>query len=234
MPKRSRRKAVKKSRRNTWIALSLLVILIVSGIGVYFVYYTKPVPSSSNSTAGSGPYAVVNTTQGTFVIQLFPKLAPQTVTNFEKLANASFYNDLVWHRIVAGFVIQTGDPTTRNGGGDEADWGQGGSGTNIPFENNTLPESQGYVAMANTSPGGDGASSQFFIDLADNSATLGHGYTVFGEVIIGISVVLQIGKLPVNAQCSSSGDTECQPLTPTDAEVYSIVIHDSAPVVNSQ
>ncbi|MDA4123094.1 MAG: peptidylprolyl isomerase [Thaumarchaeota archaeon] len=230
MPKRSRRRGGKKSRRNTWIALALLVIIAVSGFGVYFVYSVKPsAPSTSTTTTGPGvgPYAVFITTQGTFVVQLYPKDAPVTVANFEKLVNQSFYTDLVWHRIVAGFVIQSGDPTSRNGGGTESTWGETGSGTTIPFENTGLPEGQGYIAMANTAAGGNGASSQFFINLVNNTSGLGNGYAVFGQVISGFSVVQAIGALPVNANCQSSGDTSCQPLTPTNALIDSITIQAS-------
>ncbi len=229
MPKRSRRRGGKKSRRTTWIALALLVIIAVSGIGVYFVYSIKPSPTSTNTSTvpAVGPYAVFVTTQGQFVVQLYPKDAPITVANFEKLVNKSFYTDLVWHRIVAGFVIQSGDPTTKNGGGTKSAWGETGSGTTIPFENTGLPEGQGYVAMANTAAGGNGASSQFFINLVNNTSTLPSGYAVFGQVISGFSVVQAIGALPVNANCQSSQDTTCQPLTPTDALIDSITIQDS-------
>ncbi len=88
MPKRSRRRGSRSSRRRTWIALALLVLIAVSGLGVY-VYTAKPAPTTPLDT-----YAVLDTTQGTIVIQLFPQVAPKTVGNFETLANSSF-DDLV-------------------------------------------------------------------------------------------------------------------------------------------
>ena len=235
MPKRSRRKASRNSRRTTWIALGLLVLIAVSGIGVYV--YTRP-PSSASSNTSSGTtnttsrnldkYAVLDTSQGTIVVELFPQDAPKTVLNFETLANSSFYNDLVWHRIVNGFVIQTGDPNTKNGGGDESTWGQGGSGTTIPFENSGLPEGQGCLAMANTSPKGSGASSQFFINLVNNTSSLDDNYAVFGQVVSGIQVVQAIGSLPVNSACQSSGGLTCQPVTPSNAMLISVIIQSTA------
>src|SRR5580704_13122538 len=137
------------------------------------------------STGAGGNYAAIVTTQGTMVVQLFADMAPKTVANFVSLANAGFYNDLVWHRIVAGFAIQIGDPTTRNGGGNQSAWGQTGSDKRVPLEANATTVAQGcvndigYLGMARTSDPNSG-SSQFFINLADN-AFLNGQYAVFGK-----------------------------------------------------
>jgi cyclophilin family peptidyl-prolyl cis-trans isomerase len=177
------------------------------------------------SSAG-GTYAVIDTTQGTIVVQLFPNVAPKTVANFISLANSGFYNNLVWYRIVAGFAIQIGDPTTRNGGGNESTWGQTGSGQTVPPEANATTVAEGYVnnagylGMARTSDPNSG-NSQFFINLANNTSLNGQ-YTVFGKVISGLNVVDAIGNLQVNPQCASSGGTNCQPLNPTNAEILGI------------
>jgi cyclophilin family peptidyl-prolyl cis-trans isomerase len=224
MPKRSRRRG--KSRRNTWIALGILAILVVSAGGFYAYTTTGAKTTTASTGSGTGTYAVLDTSQGNIVLQLFPQDAPKTVANFESLAESGFYSDLVWHRIVQGFIIQTGDPTTKNGGGNESTWGDGGSGTTIPFENNSLPNDEGYVAMANTSPGGNGASSQFFINLINNPSLTGQ-YTVFAEVVSGLNVVQAIGNLPVNSQCASSGDLTCQPLQPTQALLISVTIQST-------
>ena len=179
-------------------------------------------------TSVPGTYAVINTTQGTIVVQLFPSLAPKTVANFVSLANSGFYNDLVWHRIVAGFIIQTGDPNTRGANtATESTWGQGGSGTTIPFENSGLPDGQDYVAMANTSPQGNGASSQFFINLVNNTSSLGSGYAVFGEVVEGMNVVQAIGALPVASSCASSSGLTCPPANPSQALLVSVTIQST-------
>lgn len=160
-------------------------------------------------------------------VQLFACAAPKTVANFVSLAKSGFYNNLVWHRIVKDFVIQTGDPTTRNGAGNETQWGSGGSGTTIPFESNNLPNDEGYIAMANTAPRGNGATSQFFIDLANNTSLNGD-YTVFGKVISGMNVALAIGNLPVTSLCQSTNELKCPPADPSEAMVVSITIVSGA------
>src|SRR5207237_10291217 len=96
-------------------------------------------------------YATLKTTHGTIVVELYRAQTPKTVTNFVNLANSHFYDNLVWHRIVTNFVVQTGDPNTRNGGGDRNTWGQGTSGQNVPFEyNSSLHYNIEYGSMAST------------------------------------------------------------------------------------
>ena len=169
------------------------------------------------STGAGGNYAVIVTTQGTMVVQLFADMAPKTVVNFIRLANSGFYDNLVWHRIVAGFAIQIGDPTTERRG-RRVTWGQTGSGQTVPLEADAKTvaggcvNGVGYLGMARTSDPNSG-SSQFFINLADN-AFLNGQYTVFGKVIKGMSVADAIGKLPVDPACISSGGANCQPLDP--------------------
>jgi cyclophilin family peptidyl-prolyl cis-trans isomerase len=143
---------------------------------------------------------------GSIEVELFPTAAPQTVANFVNLSKIGFYNNLVWHRIVAGFVIQTGDPLTRNGGGDRSLWGTGGSGKTVPLETN--PSLHNYVCYLGMARGQDvnSGTSQFYINLADNSAGLDGKYTVFGTVVKGMDVVNQIAGVSVNATS--------QPVTP--------------------
>jgi cyclophilin family peptidyl-prolyl cis-trans isomerase len=235
MSRRSRRRAKQSPLKRNWLSITIVEAIIVIAVAGGYIYETRgasTTQSSSSTTgtsssSGTGEYAVLDTSQGTIVVQLYPQDAPKTVANFVSLANSGFYDNLVWHRIVQGFIIQTGDPNTKNGGGNEATWGQGGSGTNIPFENSGLPEGEGYVAMANTSPQGAGASSQFFINLVNNTSSLGNGYAVFGEVVSGMSVVQAIGSLPVGAQCQSSGGLTCPPLTPSDAMLISVTIQST-------
>ncbi|MDA4123758.1 MAG: peptidylprolyl isomerase [Thaumarchaeota archaeon] len=234
MSRRSRRRSKQSPLKRNWLSITIIAAIIVIAVVGGYVYETRGVStttstssSTGTSSAGTGEYAVLDTSQGTIVVQLFPQDAPKTVANFVSLANSGFYDNLVWHRIVAGFIIQTGDPNTKNGGGDESTWGQGGSGTNIPFENSGLPEGEGYVAMANTSPQGAGASSQFFINLVNNTSSLGNGYAVFGDVVSGLSVVQAIGNLPVGADCQSSGGLTCPPSTPSDAMLISVTIQST-------
>jgi cyclophilin family peptidyl-prolyl cis-trans isomerase len=141
-------------------------------------------------------YATLNTTNGTIVVELYRAQAPKTVANIVSLAQSGFYSNLVWHRIVPGFVIQTGDPTTQNGGGTRSTWGQGGSGQTVPLEiDNSLHNNLGYLGMARSSDVNSG-SSQFYINLANNNSLDGK-YTVFGKVITGMEVANTIARTPI-------------------------------------
>ena len=144
-------------------------------------------------------FATLVTSAGTIVVELYQVQAPKTVTNFVNLAGSGFYSNLTWHRIVRGFVIQTGDPNTRNGGGDRSSWGNGGSSQTVPLEIvGDLRNKAGYLGMARSSDPNSG-SSQFYINLADNP-NLDGGYTVFGKVISGMDVALALGNTPVSSQ----------------------------------
>src|SRR6266852_3052101 len=145
-------------------------------------------------------YATLNTTNGTIVVELYRAQTPQTVSNFVNLASQHFYDNLVWHRIIANFVIQTGDPNTKNGGGDRNTWGQGTSPQSVPFEyDSSLHNNVGYVAMASTGAG-VGGSSQFYINVNDNSAALDGKYAVFGKVIVGMDAANALANLPTTNQ----------------------------------
>ncbi len=234
MSKRSR-KGKKSSRFNVYLSVLVAAILIVS-IGGFYVYETQPKASSTTtsssstssslgSSSGAGPYAVLDTSQGTIVIELFPQIAPTTVSNFESLANQGFYNDLVWHRIVAGFVIQTGDPNTKGAVNSTRDtWGDGQGPYTEPLETNSdYTNNVGYVAIAHTSSSTSGGS-QFYINLADNSELNGE-YTVFGYVVQGMSVVDAIAALPVYT--NSNLYTYDQPVNAQQALLISVTIQST-------
>lgn len=120
---------------------------------------------------------------GRVVIQLRPDLAPTTVKRIKELVRQKFYDGIVFHRVIAGFMAQTGDPTGT---------GTGGSGQNLKAEFNDAPHVRGAVSMARASDP-DSADSQFFIVLAD-SHFLDRQYTVFGNVVSGMEFVDQIKK----------------------------------------
>ncbi len=101
----------------------------------------SPSSTSATTSGSSTKYALICTNLGLIEVELYPQYAPQTVANFVNLANQGFYNDIVWHRIDPGFVIQAGDPNTRNGQGDRSTWGTGTSGTNVPFEGTSIQPS---------------------------------------------------------------------------------------------
>jgi cyclophilin family peptidyl-prolyl cis-trans isomerase len=151
-------------------------------------------------------FATLLTPQGTIEVELYPAQAPKTVANFVNLAQQGFYNNLTWHRVVKGFVIQTGDPTSKNAGGNNNTWGQHGSSQTIPLEiDSSLHNLAGYLGMARSSDPNSG-SSQFYINLADNPSLDGN-YTVFGKVTAGMNFALTIGNVPVYPQSS-------QPINP--------------------
>jgi len=184
--------------------------------------------SSTSSTSGTnGTYALICTNNGLIVVKLSSSsLVAKTVANFVSLANSGFYNDLVWHRIVPGFVIQAGDPTTKNGGGDPTTWGAGTSGTTIPLEiDPSEPNVAGTIAMA--SPQGGLASSQFFINLVNNSASLNGNYAVFGQVVSGMSAATLISKLPIITNTCPNGAQCDQPVDPSEAYIVSVTIQNT-------
>jgi len=122
--------------------------------------------------------------EGTFMIEFFPEDAPNTVRNFLKLVESGYYDGIVFHRIIPGFMIQTGDPNTKDPDSDRETWGQGGPGYQIKEEFNTIQHDRGIVSMARSNHP-DSAGSQFFIVLED-SPHLDGEYTAFGRLIPGI------------------------------------------------
>ena len=195
----------------------VVVAVIVIGVAWFFTDRKAPVALTDNainatstnaavasSTAPSSATSINNnlsapksmhtvtiqTNKGTIVFATYDQDSPKTVANFITLANKGFYNGLIFHRVIEGFMIQGGDPT--------------GTGTGVPgykfadeLDPNTLSAKAGYqrgvVAMANAGPNTNG--SQFFIMQQDNPQ-LPHNYTIFGKVISGLDVVDAIAKTP--------------------------------------
>ncbi len=182
--------------------------------GTYTVIVTGKSGSLTHSVTpvvGTPVYATFKTTNGTIVVELYRAQTPKTVNNFVSLAQSGFYTNLTWHRIVKGFVIQTGDPTTKNGGGDRSTWGQTGSSQTVPLEiDPTLHNNVGYLGMARSSDPNSG-SSQFYINLSNNNSLDG-SYTVFGKVINsnGMSVAYALGNTPTY----TSGTYKDEPINP--------------------
>ena len=142
---------------------------------------------------------LITTNEGTFMIELFPEDAPNTVNNFLKLVESGYYDGIVFHRIIPDFMIQTGDPNTIGPDSDRDTWGQGGPGYNINEEFNTLQHDRGIVSMAR-SHHPDSAGSQFFIVHKDNNQLDGK-YTVFGRLVPGtysLAALDHIANLPTN------------------------------------
>lgn len=140
----------------------------------------------------ANPKATIETGFGTIEIELLPDVAPRHVENFQKLAQDGFYNGTIFHRIIPGFVIQGGDPNSRDD--DRTKHGLGGPGYKIDAEFSNRSHERGTVAMAR---GADpnSAGSQFFINIVDNPHLNGQ-YTLFGKVTAGMDVVDKIAAQP--------------------------------------
>jgi len=220
LPSAQKRKVLEKTRkrqrRGVVYLLLAVVLIVIIAVGVY-AYFSSLPPSTI--------YATITTTKGVFEVELYQSLAPTTVGNFVSLAKSGFYNNLAWHRIDQTFVIQIGDPNTRNGGGDNYTWGQGHSPQTIPFENVTSLHNDPYtLAMARIGNDYNSASSQFFINLKDNRSPLDGQYAVFGKVISGMNVVDLFKSVPVYP--APTGGVCCQPKAPVPL-LTSIVISNS-------
>ncbi len=172
--------------------------------GTYTVTVTGTSGSLSHSVTpkvDTPVFATLSTSNGTIVVELYRAQTPQTVTNFVNLASQGFYTNLVWHRIVKAnpAVIQTGDPTTANGGGDRTKWGSTGSSQTVPLEiDSSLHNNVGFLGMARGQDPNSG-SSQFYINMADNGYLDGQ-YAVFGQVISGMNAATDIWNTPVSSQ----------------------------------
>ncbi len=190
------------------IAGVVVVALLVGAASweVYWTYVYAPPPV----------YAKLGTSQGYIYLELYPSCAPKAVANFVNLTSSGFYNDLVWHRIAPGFVIQTGDPNTRGAvNSTRSTWGEGGSSQSVPFEwCGKLHNDAGYVGMASTAAKGS-STSQFFINLVNNPA-LDDNYTVFAKVISGMSAVCALANPNTDP---TYGKTE--PTLPSSSPYYS-------------
>lgn len=155
----------------------------------------KSTPASSAPvTAPAKEVAVIKTSLGEMVVEFWPDVAPKTVENFKSLAKKGFYDGTAFHRIINGFMIQGGDPLTK----DESKasmWGTGDPGYKIKAEFNDHKHVRGVLSMAR-SRDPDSAGSQFFICLGP-APSLDNQYTAFGKVIKGDDVLGKLGDVPV-------------------------------------
>ena len=173
-------------------------------IFIIFALVFVLVPLTSQSYAQSDDKLVIlETSQGQIVIEFFPEDAPNHVRNFMNLTESKFYDGVLFHRVIPGFMIQGGDPNTREI--DNSIWGQGGPGTSVDAEFNSIKHNRGIVSMARSGHP-DSAGSQFFI-VHQNSNFLDQQYTVFGRIVTDESfetldkiTALEIGQrdIPVN------------------------------------
>ena len=161
--------------------------------------------------------AIIKTSAGDMVVEFWPDVAPKTVENFKTLAKKGFYDGTAFHRIVKGFMVQGGDPLTKDPK-RERDWGTGGPGHTVKAEFNDRSHQRGVLSMAR-SQDPDSAGSQFFICLGD-AKFLDKNYTAFGKLVKGDDVLGRIGDTPVES--GNSGE-KSKPLTRVSVESVQIV-----------
>src|SRR5207248_9873703 len=189
---------------------------LVSGCGKALKTETKPAAETKSASEtkeqpkeaksmNTNEVAVIKTDMGEMVVEFWPDVAPNTVENFKKLAKKGFYDGTAFHRIVKGFMIQGGDPLTKDAS-KAAQWGTGDPGYKINAEFNDRPHVRGVISMAR---GGDpnSAGSQFFICLGD-APFLNGKYTAFGKLIKGDDVLGKLGD--VETAFSGNGEKSKQ------------------------
>jgi peptidyl-prolyl cis-trans isomerase B (cyclophilin B) len=195
---------------------SILINLLAAVLAVASVNAEEQKPMNSAKEV-----AVIKTSEGEMVAEFWPEVAPNTVENFKKLARSGFYDGTAFHRIVKGFMIQGGDPLTKDPA-KESRYGTGDPGYKIKAEFNDRSHERGVLSMARSSDP-DSAGSQFFICLA-NVSRLDHQYTTFGKIIKGDDVLGKIGDIEVTM--SDSGERS-KPTKRVTVESIKIVPADS-------
>jgi len=207
--------------KNIFPLLIIIAIVFVLAVGVYFLFSETPNQEKKNTDNENPGYtigdkeknmtAIIKTNLGEIELELFSGKAPNTVNNFVKLAQDGFYDKTKFHRVIEGFMIQGGDPLTKNDS-DISRWGTGGPdykfADEIYSDNNNAV---GTISMANAGPNTNG--SQFFINTADNNFLNGK-HTVFGQVISGMEVVRAIEI--------TSTEGPDRPITPIIVETINI------------
>ncbi len=172
----------------------IVVIMIVFGVVACQAQETDQVKSQETQTKKESKemtVAVIKTNMGIIEIELYADQTPKTVENFVGLANEKYYDGVIFHRVIANFMIQGGDPTGTGRGGQSI-WGKPFADEIVPSLNFNEP---GVLAMANAGPNTNG--SQFFITVAPTSWLDGK-HTIFGKVINGMDVVYAISKVPTS------------------------------------
>jgi len=195
---------------------SILINLLAAILAVASVNAEEQKPMNS-----ANEVAVIKTSEGEMVAEFWPEVAPNTVENFKKLARSGFYDGTAFHRIVKGFMIQGGDPLTKDPA-KESRYGTGDPGYKIKAEFNDRSHERGVLSMARSSDP-NSAGSQFFICLA-NVSRLDHQYTTFGKIIKGDDVLEKIGNTEVTM--SNSGERS-KPTKRVTVESIKIVPADS-------
>jgi cyclophilin family peptidyl-prolyl cis-trans isomerase len=214
----------RKSRTNLYLLIGVIaaIIAIAAGVALYESYQ-----NTTTTTSNQVIYAVLDTSQGNMTVELFQSLTPAIVSNFVSLAQSGFYNNLVWHRLQPGLVIQTGDPASRNGAGNPCSWGGTTPPKIIPFEYApSLHNDAGTLGIA-SSGAKQGGYSQFYINLVNNLDFDG-SYAVFGQIVSpdGLQIATNIARQPINTSCNTGGNGD-PPLHPSDVLLKTVTILNS-------
>ena len=172
--------------------MKLLIVLAALLSSTMFAAEEKK--EEKTTVNASNEVAVIKTSEGEMVVQFWTDAAPNTIDNFKKLARQGFYDGTIFHRIVKEFMIQGGDPDSKDPAKEES-YGQGGPGYKVKAEFNNHSHQRGVISMAR-GPDPDSAGSQFFICLAP-VPRLDHQYTTFGKLLKGDDVLQKIGDTPV-------------------------------------
>jgi len=189
------------------VTATIIVIVVLVGAGLFVMSRTSSQPQTTNEPTVGSPIiqsdqqqattmeATFTTNKGVIVLELYGDKTPVTVQNFAKLAQEGFYDNTKFHRVIEDFMIQGGDPLTKDDS-QQAMWGTGGPG--YQFEDEIVPELSnvtGTISMANAGSNTNG--SQFFINVADNTFLDGK-HAVFGHVTAGMETVMEISKVAKN------------------------------------
>ncbi|AXI99356.1 Peptidyl-prolyl cis-trans isomerase (rotamase) - cyclophilin family [Cyclonatronum proteinivorum] len=164
-----------------------------------------------------GVRARLHTNQGPIEVEFFPHVAPIHVFNFVARAESGFYDGTRFHRVIPGFMIQGGDPLSREG--DKLEMGSGGPISAIPHEFNEISHTRGVLSMARVSDKRMGAGSQFFIMHAD-TPRLDREYTVFGNVLSGMDVVDAIATTPTHRDDPRLANHPLEPMIIERVEIF--------------
>lgn len=181
------------------VTFAVAVLVVAVGIGSYYLFFCGAgsegdANDMTTQNIQKKIYAVVETNFGDITLELFSADAPKTVENFTSLSRSGFYNGTKFHRVIKDFMIQGGDPFSK-----DDDWsndGTGGPGYQFEDEINSHKIVKGVLAMANSGPDTNG--SQFFIVTAEATPWLDGKHTAFGQVVEGIDVVAKIENVPTN------------------------------------
>jgi len=178
--------------KKAYIILSLILLIILI-LGVYFLFIQngkeKQEENKEEISSSENMTAIIKTNFGEIKLELFNSDAPKTVENFIKLSESNFYDGTKFHRVIKGFMIQAGDPLTKDDSLKDS-WGTGGPGYSFADEIHSNNKNlAGTISMANAGPDTNG--SQFFINTEDNNL-LNTKHTVFGKAIEGMEIVREI------------------------------------------